>query len=85
MSLHVLIYTGEMDETSGTPLLEMKNMEREKSINNPHLKSKKNVFISPLIRYGINLSVIRNFFIRFQTTNSTDFLRLFFINIFINL
>jgi hypothetical protein len=43
-----------MDEATGTPLLEMKNIEREKSINNPHLKSKKNVVINPLIRYSIH-------------------------------
>ena len=55
MSLHVLIFIGEMDETTGTPLLEMKNMGHEKSINNPHFTSKKNVIISPLIRYGIYL------------------------------
>ena len=51
MSLRVLIYIGEMDETTGTPLLEMEYMKREISINNPHLESKKNVLISPLIKY----------------------------------
>ncbi len=36
----LFLYIGNMDETTGTPLLQMKNMDREKSINDPHLKSK---------------------------------------------
>jgi hypothetical protein len=39
-----------MDETTGTPLLEMKSLNGEMSINNPNLKSKKSMIISPLIR-----------------------------------
>ena len=43
-------YLGVMDEVTGTPLLEMKSFNGEKSINNPNLKSKKSMIISPLIR-----------------------------------
>jgi hypothetical protein len=39
-----------MDEVTGTPLLEMKSFNGEKSINNPNLKAKKSMIISPLIR-----------------------------------
>ena len=48
----LFLYLGNMDETTGTPLLQMKNVDREKSINDPHLKSKSMV-ISPLIRLVI--------------------------------
>ncbi|XP_028406994.1 transient receptor potential cation channel subfamily A member 1-like isoform X2 [Dendronephthya gigantea] len=40
-----------MEATTGTPLLELKNLNGETSINNPHLmKFRKSVVINPLIR-----------------------------------
>lgn len=39
-----------MEVNTGTPLLEMKNMERVHSINNHHTKPKTPTAISPLIR-----------------------------------
>ena len=46
----IFLYIGVMDEATGTPLLEMKSLNEKKSINNPNLKSKKSMIISPLIR-----------------------------------
>ena len=42
-----------MDRTAGSPLLEMKDLERQMSVDNPRIVAKKSTVTNPLLRWFI--------------------------------